>query len=163
MLRDALTVKAASLLNKDDMISHLCIRCMCSYDAEGGKDPPAHEGTATFVEVASSILDTGDAGEVPSVLRASLALSHMSTNIRVAAAQVCSSALTYVLADSFCHTSLWLGCLSPSCTDLDANISTLKTLAHVVISLNDNDWSNPSTSARPPSTAARVMLKKNRF
>ena len=123
LLKDALTVKAASLLRKDDMISHLCIRCMCSYDAEGGKDPPAHEGTTTFVELASSILESqsSDAEEVPSVLRASTALAHMSSNIRVAAAQVCSSALTYILADGFCHTSLWLGCLSPSTTDLDVN------------------------------------------
>ena len=92
LLKDALTVKAASLLRKDDMISHLCIRCMCSYDAEGGKDPPAHEGTTTFVELASSILESqsSDAEEVPSVLRASTALAHMSSNIRVAAAQVCS-------------------------------------------------------------------------
>ena len=142
LLRDALTVKAALLLNKDDMISHLCIRCMCSYDAEGGKDPPAHEGTTTFVELASSILESqsSDAEEVPSVLRASLALSHMSSNIRVAAAQVCSSALTYLLADGFCHTSLWLGCLSPSTTDLDANINTLKTLERVNHLTIANDW-----------------------
>jgi len=146
LLRDALAVKAASLLNKDDMLAHLCVRCMCSYDAEGGKDPPAHEGTATFVEYASSILDTGDAGEVPSVLRASLALSHMSTNIRVAAAQVCSSALTYVLADSFCSKSIWLGCLSPACTDLDVNITTLQTLEHVGHLTLNNDWGNPSTT-----------------
>ena len=142
LLKDALTVKAASLLRKDDLVSHLCIRCMCSYDAEGGKDPPAHEGTTTFVELASSILESqsSDAEEVPSVLRASLALSHMSSNIRVAAAQVCSSALTYLLADGFCHTSLWLGCLSPSTTDLDINVSTLKTLERVNHLTIANDW-----------------------
>ncbi len=142
LLKDALTVKAASLLRKDDPVSHLCIRCMCSYDAEGGKDPPAHEGTTTFVELASSILESqsSDAEEVPSVLRASLALSHMSSNIRVAAAQVCSSALTYLLADGFCHTSLWLGCLSPSTTDLDINVSTLKTLERVNHLTIANDW-----------------------
>jgi len=142
LLKDALTVKAASLLRKDDMISHLCIRCMCSYDAEGGKDPPAHEGTTTFVELASSILESqsSDAEEVPSVLRASTALAHMSSNIRVAAAQVCSSALTYILADGFCHTSLWLGCLSPSTTDLDVNVNTLKTLERVDRLTIANDW-----------------------
>ena len=80
-----------------------------------GKDPPAHEGTATFVELASSILESqsSDAEEVPSVLRASRALSHMSSNIRVAAAQVCSSALTYVLADGFCHTLIVAGVPQP--------------------------------------------------
>ena len=60
--------------------------------------------------------------------------------ISVAAAQVCSSALTYVLADSFCHTSLWLGCLSPSTTDLDINVSTLKTLERVNHLTIANDW-----------------------
>ena len=45
---------------------------------------------------------------------------------QVAAAQVCSSALTYLLWTAFA-TSLWLACLSPSTTDLDINVSTLKT------------------------------------
>ena len=106
LLKDALAVKAASLLHRDDTIAHLCIRCMCSYDAEGGTDPPAHEGTATFVEVASSIWKVNQVTRRrsrPSCARPWRSPTGSLNHQGGGGPSVCSSALTYVLADSFCH------------------------------------------------------------
>jgi hypothetical protein len=69
LLRDALSVKAAFLLLRDKFpdSTHLCIRCLCSHEASPHQ-PPAHEGTVSFVEFGSNAmtgLQFNESEEVP--------------------------------------------------------------------------------------------------
>lgn len=52
---------------------------------------------------------------------------------RVAAAQLCSSSLNYILSDSFFNSShsIWLGCFGPTILDIDTTETTFKTLKNV--------------------------------
>jgi len=91
----------------------------------------------SFVEFGSNAmtgLQFNESEEVPSANRSLVSLQEMNPCIpRVAAAQLCSSSLNYILSDSFFNSShsIWLGCFGPTILDIDTTETTFKTLKNV--------------------------------